>query len=359
LLAVIIGCLQPLMRIELDPQDESRVLVTPRAASLATDTELSRALTPAAGEVLVPYARRVRRDSAATPMAPTPWTYLVVEAPNDRADGASNDLAPTSALRAKVYSHKRRPFGARRSGSVELLAIVAESDPSRPTTLMLHDQANRATPLSGYAVLLGAPDDRQPAKLGRTDIDGRIELPPSDGMQMATVRVGEQVVARLPIAPGVEREVAVPLLDERQRLAAEAKIALLRDELMDLVARRTILSLRVAMKLDEADGVDDAERLLRELEELPGRAQFNQKIESAERLYSADHPVLQRRIERQFDGLRSVLGNRLSPRELIELNAKVRAAREGSPPPVSPAPAAPAVATNGAEAPSPQGDQKQ
>jgi hypothetical protein len=362
LLAATIGSLQPLLRIELDPQDEALVVVTPRAVGLATDGTMLRRLTPDPGEVLVPYTRRVRRDASATAMAPTPWTYLVVEPPA-AADVTTDGEAPPAALRARVFSHRRRPFGARRSGSVELLAIAAESDPRLPTTLVLHDQASRDVPLSGYAVLIGAPDDRNPPKLGRTDLAGRIELPPAEGMRLATVRVGEQIVARLPIAPGVDREVSVPLLDERQRLSAEAKISLLRDELMDLVARRTILSLRVAMKLDEAGGEDDAERLLRELEELPGRAQFNQKIDSAQRLYTADHPVLQRRIERQFEGLRAVLGNRLGPREVIDLNAKLRAARQGGTPAaerraktsVDPPPAEAAEVAS----PTPPGDQQQ
>ncbi|MGL4514851.1 MAG: hypothetical protein ACRCT8_17320 [Lacipirellulaceae bacterium] len=329
LLGAVVEALQPVFRFELDPRDEPRVRLD------AQGRRLAEAQGPAPGTVLMPYTRRTNRSGVAggAPLTLTRWTYLVIEPSAEGAKAKPSDLPI-----ARVYSHKRSPFGVRRLGRVEHWAFVVATDASRGTSLRLHDYTNRATALAGYAVLWGEPDDPKPVTLGRTGTDGRFTLPAAESLRFATVRVGETVVARLPIAPGVESEIEVPLLDERPRLAAEAKITLLREELIDLVARRKILATRVRTKLLNNE-LEVAERLLRELEGLPARSQFNQRIDAAQRIYRATNPVLQRRLDRIFVEIQTTLAKALDTRDITDLNAELRRARDGAQPAATVTPA--------------------
>ena len=244
-----------------------------------------------------------------------PWTYLVTEQPAEER----------AALTARVYSHARAPFGARRRGRVEQLALHVRRRAGAPTVLRLHDRNNAATPLAGYEVFVSPPGSKELSRLGRSDSGGRLAVPPDpEGapVRMTHIRCGSSVVASLPIAVGVEPLLQTPLLDERKRLAAETKVAALREELVDLVARRRILTARIRKRLEDND-LETAERLLDEVNGLPSITQFNGRIDKAEQLYRADDPTAQRRLDRLFTETRTVLGSALDPRETSNLTNEV------------------------------------
>lgn len=146
---------------------------------------------------------------------------------------------------------------------------------------------------------------------------------------MVHIRCGSSVVASLPVITGVDAEVRVPLLDEQQRLLVEVKLSTLREELVDMVAMRRILAGRIRRHL-EREEVEEAQDLLRELESMPGMAEFSRRINRVEQLYQADHPIVQKKIDRVFSETRSVLGKALDPREARELSSEVRRAQQSS-----------------------------
>ena len=314
----------PIAAFELDPENPTQVRLAFRGEELGKKEPIPLGKAQG-GDVLLPYLRRVSRDGTPLPggVQRAPWTYLVAS-PTDAESPAT----------ARIYSHARTPFGTRRRGRIEQLALVVHTTTDRPTILRLHDRKNVDQPLAGYEVFVSPQGSKDLRRLGRSNAAGEMAISADATGQplpvlMAHIKVDSSVVASLPIAAGVETRLSVPLLDERQRLAAETKVAALREELVDLVARRRIFATRIRQRLADED-IPSAERLLRQVESLPGMAQFNQRLAHTEQLYRANDPTVQRRLNRLFTETRSVLGSALDARELRRLaNEVLEAKRAG------------------------------
>jgi hypothetical protein len=110
------------------------------------------------------------------------------------------------------------------------------------------------------------------------------------------------------------------------RLAAEARLAALREELVDVVVRRNILMARARQKIKDSD-FPAAQTLLRAIDDLPGRSQFNLTLNTAARLLRSDDPQIQRRIDQLFQATQTVLTQYLDARPISELNEEFRAAQ--------------------------------
>ncbi|MEN0109934.1 MAG: hypothetical protein AAF805_04355 [Planctomycetota bacterium] len=306
-----LAAFRPVAQYDRDPENPGRVRLAFRAA------ELPAAITagPPSERLLTPYVVR-RREGEGPTATRAAWTYLLI----DSSDGVS----------ARVVSHTRRPFRSGRRGRVERLAIATRSSTEhRETLLRLHKHDDPSTPLPGYQVFVGAVGDRTPRPVGFTDRRGELEVTSSSRLAWATVRCGEVTVAMTPFAPGVDRELVLPLLDERPRLRAEATLSALREELIDTVARKKILAGRVRKAI--ADGrLPDARRELDAIEGLPGPTAFARRIDAAERSSSAKHPIARQRLEKLFANTRTVLSKALDPRETRELAIAVARAEEGA-----------------------------
>jgi hypothetical protein len=225
----------------------------------------------------------------------------------------------------RIHSGNRRPFGGRRQGRVEQLAIALRSDPA-PTELRLHSRSNPDKPLAGYQVF-AQNEGNEPVLIGSSDSSGQVKILPGDA-RIATVLIkhGRHVLARLPVIPGAEPQLSVPLPDAEIRLAAESKLAAVREELIDVVARRNILMARVRQKIAQ-DDYAAAQELLRALDELPGRSQFNLTLSTTARTLRSDDPQIQRRIDQLFEATQSVLAQYLDPRPIHELHSELASAR--------------------------------
>ena len=132
--------------------------------------------------------------------------------------------------------------------------------------------------------------------------------------------------AKLPVVPGAEAEIAVPLPDDDMRLEAEARLASMREELVDVVARRNILMARARHKIEQKD-FDAAQELIRAVDQLPGQSQFNLTLSTASRLLRSDDPQIQRRIDQLFQATQTVLGQYLDARPISDLRAELREAQ--------------------------------
>jgi hypothetical protein len=122
----------------------------------------------------------------------------------------------------------------------------------------------------------------------------------------------------------------VPIADDTARLRAQAELTAVREQLIDIVARRAILMARVRARMEEGQ-LDEARQLLEELDDLPGRAQFDQMITAAERnrQNSSQDPVIQKRIDKLFADTRVLLGRVLDVRQISDLRNEVNAAARG------------------------------
>ena len=314
LFALIWQTVAPLAQLELDPSDNSRVVLNPRGGKLWRDASNAPWVEP--GDLFLPVMRRTTRggELAKDGIQVVPWTYI---------ESVEVNAGKVVGL---IHSANRNPLGARRRGRVEQIAIALRAEPSE-TRLHLVSRTNPEKSLAGYEVYEQNAADKSTTRIGSTDPAGTITIAPgSPPVKMVVIKHGGQLLARLPVVPIAEREVTVPLPDDDMRLAAETRLAALREDLVDVVVRRNILMARARQKIKDSD-LPAAQTLLRSIDELPGRSQFNLTLTSAARLLRSDDPQIQRRIDQLFAATQTVLTQYLDTRPISELNEEFRAAQ--------------------------------
>jgi hypothetical protein len=302
----------PLAEILPDEESDDVVVLSLKGAQLARGGETQ--LAP--GDVLLPLLRRTTRGGELREdgVSVLPWTYLQAEAPRD------------ARWTAKVLSGIRRPFGVRRRGLVQQVALVQRNS-GGPTTVRFYSRTDPTAGLAGYEVFrLGA--DQASELVGVTDARGAIVLEPDhEAVTMLLLRSDGLLLAKVPVAVGAAAEVEVPIADDASRLRAQAELRTIREELIDLVAQRAILTARIRGKLKDGQ-IDDATTLMNQLNELPLQSTFDRRIDAAARAYQSADPAVQTRIDKLFSDTRSLLSRFLNVRQITELQAEVNAARQ-------------------------------
>jgi hypothetical protein len=271
------------------------------------------------GSLMAPFLRRIDSTgrTAENGVDRVKWTYLEV----DRNEGTTAS--------ATVISHTKRPFGFRQRGRVEQLAIFVRDDP-QPVTLRLYNRIRETEGLANLDVYLQNAGETATRLLGKTDERGKIEVPPGPTrVQTAFVKSGAVVLAKIPLVPGDIDLVEAPLPDPRPRLAAEAKLAAIREDLIDVVARRSIMAARIDRYVDEGN-LELARQVLSEFDNLPGRSQFATRLDREQRI-KIDDPVVQKQVDRLFDDTRGLLSRFLDAGMSTELSRKITAAQTSGP----------------------------
>jgi hypothetical protein len=135
-------------------------------------------------------------------------------------------------------------------------------------------------PLEDLEVFGQSPIEKTPHPLGRTDERGAIKIEAASGieLEMVSVRSGGELLARFPLAPGVEKRVVVEVQDNGRRLETGELVARLGEELIDLVAQQTVLEARFQRQLVRGD-LDEAERTLGTLKTLKTSESFLKSID--------------------------------------------------------------------------------
>jgi hypothetical protein len=307
--------LSPLAQLEPDADNPQRVTLKPRGAEVPRSVDAPP--WAKASDVFLPIVRRTARSGQLVEngVQPVAWTYV------EAIDGKDKSLEFT------VRSGSRRPFAGRRQGRTEQLAIAVRAD-AGPTTLHLQSRKNENKPLVGYEVLSQSTGQENPTTIGLSDLAGNVRIPPGKSrVASLIVKHGGQLLAKLPIVPGAQQTVNVPLPDDDARLAAEARLAALREDLIDVVARRNILIARARQKINKNDFAG-AQELLRALDELPGKPQFDLTINSAKRLLRSDDPLMQRRIDQLFQATQTLTAQFLDVKPVNEIHNELREAQQ-------------------------------
>ena len=306
----------PLATIRSIAEDDDRVMLHFKGSNLPRQTDEQFFCTP--GDVYQPLLIRttgsgeVREDG----VTEVPWTYLTLD------ETAGEDWL------AQIHTGARRPFGVRRRARTEHVAIAVRQ-PLHDTRVRFYARHDRSQGLAGYEVFRRETQQEQTRPMGLTDPQGSIVVDPGPhGVTTIFLRSDAQLLAKIPVAAVGKPLVEVPIADDTARLRAQASLTSLRGELIDLVARRNILMARVRDQLKNGHG-DKAQKLFTELDNLPGRVQFDQLISSAEKskLNTSSDPRVQARIEKLFADTRKLLGRFLSSQEISELQSEVLAAQ--------------------------------
>lgn len=296
-------------RVVRDSPD--KVSLTFRGAGLPKGSDDASVVSE--GQVLQPIMRRVDRDGIPVEngIQFVPWTYLSADAPQGDQHTAT------------IVSHTRAPLGVRQRGRVDqIAALVSPGD--QVSRLRLHARNHEDQPLGGFRVYQRDSDTEDQEFIGKTGDDGAIEIERGNTpIQVVFVQSSGQWIAKIPIVPGVDGIVEAPLADDRKRLEAEAKLVGIREELIDIVARRNILAARTRAKIS-ANDLEGARALIRELEQMPTATEFEQqRIRQQERLIESSDPGIQKRIEKMFSDTRDVLAEFLAPGLVQQLKQEV------------------------------------
>jgi hypothetical protein len=246
--------------------------VTLRAGGIPTPDPDSGVV--AVGTLFVPHLRRFDREGTLEEVRPVPHTLLRI---SEVKDGEA---------RADVQSALRSPLGTRR-GRVEAWAIAAEpaADSTRLTVVRRED----GVALSGRVVEVRSegfrPGAEQPPPDATlfTDRSGSIVLraDPARPLVWLTIKSGEAVLIRLPLAPGVEPSIILPLGDDARRIDTEGRLAVLTGELVETVAKRATL-LAKARSGARSGKYAEADAALADAARLPDVAEYRRRLAAVE-----------------------------------------------------------------------------
>jgi hypothetical protein len=310
----------PLARLRLDTENPKLVTLEIRGSTWpakSVDFEWARP-----GDVFLPLFRRTSREgtAAADGIQAVPWTYMEVTSADDQTGDSPQ-------IRGRLLSGRRQPLSARPRGRVEQVAIALHVNP-RDAIIHLRSRTEADKPLVGYEVYAQDSNDDATHLVARSDESGDVRIPPGKSpVQLVFIKSGGVFLGRLPVVPGFDDRVDVPLPDDEMQLRAQARLAALREDLVDLVARRNIFMARVRHEIEEKN-YEQARQLLELLDELPGRTQFNLTLEREARAHRTNDLQVQRRIDQLFTATQTVLGQFLDPRQINELRDELRQAQQ-------------------------------
>ena len=262
---LVIKAFSPLAQIGKSVDEDDRpgkpkkqFIVRFRAGALVTRADSP--ILVGAGAVLQPIMRRNDRLGRPKPggVEPLAWTFLTL------LDGDGSERI------GQVHSGMRSPISARISRRVDRLALAVTPSP-RDTRLQLRASGDEERTLVGYEIYARRPnqDHSEPSDfLGESDFEGGVNVPSGpDPLRILYVKNGGELLARLPIVPGLDETATVSIFDDSLRLEAEGFVRGLQNSLVDRVVEREILIARIRRRI-EAGKIDEAGNLLTELRSL-------------------------------------------------------------------------------------------
>ena len=122
------------------------------------------------------------------------------------------------------------------------------------------------------------PSAQEPMKISLADlVDPELGVPLVQPLVLLYVKSGDTVLARLPLVPGLNEVDIADLPSDSRRLEAEAHFKGFQSEILDLIARRAILSSRVSVLLKEGK-LTEAETLVPEADLMRGYKEMSDEL---------------------------------------------------------------------------------
>lgn len=304
----------PVARIE-SVQDKQAVARL-RAGGLLLDRPSPARV--ADGAVLRPIVRRNDRYGEPRPggIMVAPWTYLRVTA----------QAGPL--LTCEVSSGVRGAIGSRSNQRTERLALLVRPR-GDSTRLVLQSKGASPVPLVGYEIYEPGDSEERSKLLGVTDWRGALDIGKGEGpLRTVIVKNGGQLLARLPLVPGLSPEERAELPDDQKRLEAESAVRGLNASLLDVVARREVLAVRIRRKI-AAQEFAGAQTLIDELRVLDSRTNLSERLDQFQRDYISPDKKVQGKIDQLFSDTRALLNKHLNMRLADQLSGELTKAKTG------------------------------
>ena len=265
---------------ELPPRDSSLPVVGP-------------------GDVFQPLMRYSNRQGELTKKKIIDWTYLLVKQRDEKG------------VQCAIHSAMPCPMSGRRRGRVEALALYVH--PSNKTTrLVLRAREEPKPRLSGYQVYEKKIDGKETKLIGRTDIDGAIEIGPGEQqLRILLVKSGKVLLAKLPVVPGFEPEVSANIRNDDQRLEAEGFITAMQLNMIDMLMRRDIMVERAKVYL-KSNQLEKAEKIVRELQEMPTRETLLRELGNKQERIVVEDTWMKGKVDELFTETRKLIKKRFT-----------------------------------------------
>ncbi len=309
----------PLARVE-PPNDDGQSQLVMKGGALPRLPGPDLLVAP--NDVFLPLMRRTGRGGELVEggIVAIPWTFLVTTEPTRAGWTASVETALRGAL------------SGRRRGGIEQIAISLRHA-LHPARVRFYARSNREQPLVGYEVFRLPAPKAAPELVGVTDRDGVLVVPRGEHpVDTLLLRSDGLVLAKLLVAPGAAPTIDAPIADDIVRLTAHGEVQAVREELIDIVARRAILVARVQALLKKGE-VGGARELMGELNDLPTPSVIASRVDEVRnRLPKSEDPRVRQSVDALFSATRELLARFLDARVITNLQAEVNAASTGGSP---------------------------
>ncbi|HLA85511.1 MAG TPA: hypothetical protein VJL29_12010 [Thermoguttaceae bacterium] len=316
----MIDIFTPLAQIATSTSKE--VTMRLRAGQLPMRDPSLRGVRP--GDVFQPIMRFSDREGKLLKRGVVPWTFFVV------------DQCDAKVFRATIHSAMLSPMSGRRRGRVEALALAVRPH-GHATRVVFTGRVEPKPRLAGYPIYDQKIGSKETTYLGRTGIDGGIEVGPGrHPMRLLLVKSGKALLARLPVVPGLEPELTAEIRDDDQRLEAEGFNTAMQYNLIDLATRQKILIARAKTFLDNGE-FDKASKLVEELQAMPTQETMLRDLGNQEDKISVEDAWTKKKVEELFAETRALLKKHLTDGPVKELQREVAAAARAPRETVTPA----------------------
>ncbi len=325
---------------------QRQVTVVMRAGLLANDEPGQSPVLPPPHTLMYPVLRREQGSGSNLRSVSelAPWTMLRVEpGTSSTVKNARHSLVAEEASSVRpatdpqavgegqvtchVDSGMTVPLNAPAAWRVERLALEAVATCDQ-TEFQFRDANPPHSPLMGYELFARRPGEKTMQRLGRTGLQGSIVVARQENpYRIYYVKYGNAWLAKIPFASGLQPHLQIDLVDQSERLRAEALVAAIQDELLDVAVKREIVAvqLRTILSTDRVseDDIRVARQLLKKVKMLNQPGPLIRRIDRKETRYTSVDTSVQRRIDALFEGLRREIGNTLSRDHVQKLEDKI------------------------------------
>jgi hypothetical protein len=318
---LLLASFRPVAMLEQVNEDDTVVLTT-RAGELVPPSEAAAQFRT--GDYLGMSFRYLDRQRVVQRIQEIPWTYVRI----DNIDRARIEATVVSAFRQAI------PPARRRVEIAGLLMKVVHPE----TRLVIHARGTPPEPLIASPVDVM---DRYPTEEDAvedrlrfvTDRFGAVSVPafPESPLRYLMIHSGDQILAKVPMIPGVSDELSLEVPNDAPRLEVEGELSLLQGQLIDIVARGAVLKVR-AMAAAKEGRWEEVDGFVTELDQLPvledmleeiGRYQ-NRGVAEAQGLRDR---VQEARIRRMCRELSELATRHLDPDGRRQFDEEIRALR--------------------------------
>ena len=285
---------------------------------LVLDESSPAAIKP--GDLLQPMIRRIDRFGNPSLLEIVDFAYLKAA----ELDKAKIEL---DAYAGRVGTLQGRSDRRTMRTAMKIRPFLDE------TIVRLHAQGEPDVPLIGYDIFSKELDSREMELVGRTDWDGRIWIKKTDQpLMLLYVKNGRSVLAKLPVVPGQSEMEVADIRGDDTRLRAEAYLKGVENQIVDLVAIRTLLAARIRIKLEKGD-LESARELFRALKEQPSYTLIADDMDFQSTVIQTESKSQNAAIRRMFGRTRELLKEHISDALINSLQRDLIAVEKGEPMP--------------------------